>query len=63
MKLTQRKANKAALEMAMCMCRDSDLIKLFGDDVVAETGEDILDKAQKNAGQRIQNLLVKGASS
>lgn len=65
MKLKQRQANKAALEMAAAMVRDADLEELFADfgtigdtDAEEEHNYAVMDKAQKYAAGRIERLIA-----
>lgn len=55
--LTQRQANKAAVQMALQMITGADLYEVFGDDVIDSTDENILDKAQKYAVRRVRTLV------
>lgn len=64
MKIKQRDANKAAIEMAAAMVRDADLMTLFGDlaECAATPAEEehndaVMAKAQAAALKRIEQLL------
>lgn len=61
-KLTQRWANRKALEAMAAFCEAHDLEELFGEEAFMEHCEsqaalEILDKAQRNAVKRIRSLI------